>query len=725
MIKLAARSIRAAGPLALLLALVGCAGLDIAPAPTPTPAPATVGVVARPTPTPPAPTAEPTLPPVLPTATAVGTPAPAPGRYDNPDLGISLRYPEEWTARPGTQAATLIVLDAPDGEMVVVLFYSPMPADASLEQAAKQIRDGTASGVKDVAPVDDRAIKLADGRDAWVSEYDAAYKSGGPIKVIVTSAARGGRLFSLRTYGPPDSITRARTTLDDIAAGMILASPLRFGIPEDQALFDLGGESTNPRVYDPATGGGDQLVFSGLVALSPQLQVIPDVAEGWDISPDGTVYTFHLRQNARFHNHRPVTAQDVVYSWERAADPAVRSDTVLTYLGDIVGVAERRAGKADQIAGLRAVDDRTLEVTIDAPKPYFLMKLTYRTANIVDRGNVESGPEWYRTPNGTGPYRLIRWEHNQLQLYERNDDFYLTPPAIRYIVVQLYAGIGIRMYETGEIDMTGIGAYDLERVRDPSEPLHRDLIEGVSMCTSYVSFDAAQPPFEDPKVRQAFALAVDRQRYSDLVLRGSGIPARGLYPPALPGYSAGLRGLDFDPDLARRRLAESTYGGVAKLPPIIFTRGGFGSEVGPSVATLIAMWQQHLGVTIQVENLEPNKAQDELHAGHHGQIFSSGWCADYPDPENFADALFHSSAQQNLGHYANPALDRLLEQARIERDVTKRIQMYQQAEQQIVDDAPAIFLSHSLSFVLVKPRIKGYVLTPIAVPIERYLSIGP
>jgi oligopeptide transport system substrate-binding protein len=137
------------------------------------------------------------------------------------------------------------------------------------------------------------------------------------------------------------------------------------------------------------------------------------------------------------------------------------------------------------------------------------------------------------------------------------------------------------------------------------------------------------------------------------------------------------------------------------------------------------MWQQHLGVTIQVENLEPNKAQDELHAGHHGQILSYGWCADYPDPENFADALFHSSAQQNLGHYANPALDRLLEQARVERDVTKRIQMYQQAEQQIVDDAPAIFLSHSLSFVLVKPRIKGYVLTPIAIPIERYLSIDP
>ncbi|HET7377847.1 MAG TPA: peptide ABC transporter substrate-binding protein, partial [Anaerolineae bacterium] len=126
-----------------------------------------------------------------------------------------------------------------------------------------------------------------------------------------------------------------------------------------------------------------------------------------------------------------------------------------------------------------------------------------------------------------------------------------------------------------------------------------------------------------------------------------------------------------------------------------------------------------------IENIESDKYQDELYAGHHGQIFSEGWCADYPDPENFADALFHTGTQQNLGHYSNPAVDKLLEQARTEQDTTKRLALYQQAEQMIVNDAPVLFINHGLSYVVVKPYIKGYVLTPIDIPLERYLSIDP
>ncbi len=496
-------------------------------------------------------------------------------------------------------------------------------------------------------------------------------------------------------------------------------------IPRDQALILLGGESTNPRHYDPAHGGGGNLVFSGLVSFDPQLQLVPELAESWDVGADGTVYIFHLRRNARFHDGRPVTALDVVYSWERAADPATDSDTVLTYLGDIVGVRDKREGRADRIAGLEAIDDHTLRVTIDAPKPYFLMKLTFSTAHIVDRANIESGPDWYRTPNGAGSYKLIRWDRFKLQLYERNEDYYLGPPAIRFVVSRLFAGAGIRLYEIGDIDITGAGAYDAGRLRDPGEPLNTDLLEGVSLCTAFVTFDVTQPPFEDAKVRQAFALAVDRQRYIDVALRGVSLPAHGPYPPALPGYDLNLKGLEFDPQLARQRLSESSYGSAANLPPIVYTSSGFGSNVDTDVAALVQMWQAHLGVTIQIENLEPNQFFDELHDGNHGQLFSYGWCADYPDPENFADVLFHTGAQQNLGNYANPELDALLEAARVERDVDRRIQMYQQAEQIIVQDAAGIFLNHGLNFVLVKPYIQGYVLVPIAVPIERYLSIDP
>jgi oligopeptide transport system substrate-binding protein len=448
------------------------------------------------------------------------------------------------------------------------------------------------------------------------------------------------------------------------------------------------------------------------------LHLAPDLAESWDVSPDGTVYTFHLRPGARFHNGRPVRADDVIYSWDRAADPKTDSVNVLTYLADIVGLPERRNGKAASVAGLRAVDDQTLEVRIDAPKPYFVMKLVYTVAYVLDRANVESGPEWYRTPNGTGPYRLARWEPGVVRIYERSPNFYLGKPAIPYIVEQLFAGSDLRLYETGDLDITGIGGLNLERARDPHGPWPGQLREGVSLCTSFVGIDSSQPPFDDPAVRRAFALAVDRARIAE-ILRDGVLPAKGLYPPALPGYRADAPGQTYDPAAARRALAASRYKAADQLPRITLTNGGFGSDVSGLDSAMAGMWREVLGVEIQFENIEPNRWEEVMHSGRHGQLFSYGWCADYPDPENFADALFHTGAQQNLGHYSNPELDRTLEAARTERDVGKRIELYQQAEQLLIDDGAAIFYGHSRSFVLVKPRIKGYVLTPMAVPIDQ------
>lgn len=497
----------------------------------------------------------------------------------------------------------------------------------------------------------------------------------------------------------------------------------QLGIPLDQALVYSGGESTNLRDYDPATtySAGDKLLFSGLVSLDPRLNLTPDLAETWEVSDDGTVYTFHIRENARFHNGREVTAQDVVYSWERAASPEIKSDTALTYLGDIVGVREKAAGQAESISGLKVIDEKTLQVTIDAPKPYFLLKLTYATAFVVDKENVETGEEWVRAPNGTGPYRLREWKSFEYMVYEANPDFYLGAPSIPYVVVKLYAGDDVRLFETGEVDIAGVGLYSAERMLDPAEPLHANLVAGVGLCTSYVVFDTTQPPFDDVNVRKAFSMAFDRQRYIEVVLRGLALPAIGPFPPGLPGFNYQLQGLPHDPDAARQLLAQSKYGGPEGLPEIVYTDAGAGSYVGMDVAALAEMWEQELGVTLKIENIEYNYYYDQIFSGNHGQIFGGGWCADYADPENFADILFHSGSAQNHGGYSNPELDALLERARVEQDVTERIAMYQQAEQMIVNDAPVLFTTHSLSFELVQPYVKGYIFTPITVPIERYM----
>ncbi|HSL45763.1 MAG TPA: peptide ABC transporter substrate-binding protein [Anaerolineales bacterium] len=538
-------------------------------------------------------------------------------------------------------------------------------------------------------------------RAARSAERSPRYADGARFtKVILVT------LIVLFTF----SITTPRST-----------SALQVNVPLDQALVLAGGESTNPRSFDPATtlSGGDKRVFSGLISFDPSLNLTPDLAERWDISPDGTTYTFHLRRNAKFHDGRPVTAQDVVYSWERAADPELASDTVLTYLGDIVGLREMADGEANHISGLKIIDDHTLQVTIDAPKPYFLLKLTFATTFILDKANVESSEEWYRTPNGTGPYKLVEWTRFERKVYEANKDFYLGAPSIPYIVVLLYAGEGQRLYESGEIDITGI--YSVERFTDPTEPLHQELLTGVNLCTHYVVFDTTRPPFDDVNVRKAFSMAFDRQKYIDVVLDGHALPANGLYPPGLPGFNTALRGLPYDPEQARQLLAQSKYGRANQLPPIVFSNMGIGSYISADIAAMAEMWEQNLGVTITVENLEPNYYYEQIYSDNHGQLFSGGWCADYPDPENFADVLFHSSSSQNNGGYSNPEHDALLEAARVEQDVTKRIGMYQQAEQLLVDDAAALFTTYSLSYQLVKPYVKGYVFTPIDIPIERYM----
>ncbi|MDD2921943.1 MAG: ABC transporter substrate-binding protein, partial [Anaerolineales bacterium] len=237
---------------------------------------------------------------------------------------------------------------------------------------------------------------------------------------------------------------------------------LQINVPLDQAVVYSGGQSTNPRMYDPATtyGSGDKRVFSGLVSFDPHLNLTPDLAETWEVSADGTVYTFHLRENARFHDGNFVTAKDVIYSWERAANPQTESETVLTYLGDIAGARAMAAGKTDHISGLKAIDDLTLQVTIDAPKPYFLLKLTYPTAFVVDKANVESGADWVYHPNGTGPYRMTEWKSNEYIVYEANQDFYLGAPSIPYVVVKLYAGDDERLFETKEVDVASVSLYN-------------------------------------------------------------------------------------------------------------------------------------------------------------------------------------------------------------------------------------------------------------------------
>jgi len=377
-------------------------------------------------------------------------------------------------------------------------------------------------------------------------------------------------------------------------------------------------------------------------------------------------------------------------------------------------VTEKLAGQANQINGLRAIDDHTLEVQLAEPTVTFLAKLAYPVSYIVDRNNVtQTG--WDHQPNGTGPFKLQTWRDDDLLILARNEQYYLEPASVSHVVFDLGPGLPLARYETGEIDLVGVGSDTMERMQDPNNPLSAELNTAVNMCTSTIGLNNRLAPFDDQRVRQAFSYALDRERLIETFSGGNALPANGPLPPGMPGYG-GLEeeSYAFNPQKALQLLAEAGYDDPSDLGTLTFTTQGY-DDVGPYITAVVTLWQETLGVTIEPVMLEPFAYYDELYAGNSGHFYSSGWCADYPDPQNFLDVLYHSESAQNLGGFSDPEIEFLLEAARGESNAEERLAMYQEAERRIVAQAPVIFASHGISAVLVNPELQGYELTPIGV----------
>ena len=468
-------------------------------------------------------------------------------------------------------------------------------------------------------------------------------------------------------------------------------------------------------------------IYSGLVALNTDLQLVPDVADRWEISQDGKTYTFHIRDNARFHDGKPITASDFKWSLERAASPDTASPVADTYLGDIVGIHDVLEGNSTDISGVKVIDDRTLQIEIDAPKAYFLAKMTYPTAYVLDRENVEAGgASWTDAPNGSGPFRLAEYTVGEVIVLERNENFYLEPPHLDSVIMHLAGGQSMAMYENDEIDITGVGLFELDRVLDPNEPLNKELvIAPPSFTTFYIGFNATEPPFDDPKFRQALTHAVDKDLIANEVLSTLVTPAYGVLPPGFPGYNVNLDGLQYDPDLARQLLSESKYPDAETRPRIVVTVPGTGGSIGLDMEVVIEMWRQELGVEVEIQQVEWATYLQDLNANRFQAFGGSGWQADYPDPQDFLDILFHTDSKQNHTSYSNPELDAILEEARTEPDVERRVELYHQAEVMIVQDAPLLPLWYTgEQYVLIKDHIEDYRLTPMTIPKLRHVKFS-
>ena len=453
-------------------------------------------------------------------------------------------------------------------------------------------------------------------------------------------------------------------------------------------------------------------IYSGLVRFDDDMEPAPDIAERWEVSGDGRTYTFYLRKDVVFQDGLGVTAADFKYSWERACDPATGSNVAGTYLGDIVGVRDVVEGRTKEISGVKVVNDYELRVIIDAPKSYFLSRLTYPTAFIVDRANVAGGGEWWRTPNGTGPFKLKEWQEENLLVLERNERYYGQMAGIERAEFQLWSGVPMNMYETGEIDVTGVYVSYIDRVTDTTGPFYQELQVTPELSFSWIGFNTTRPPFDDVNVRRAFTQAVDKEKIISLVFRDLVQRADGILPPGIPGYNESLVGLDYDVAKAREWLALSRYGDASRLPPITFTTMGYGGLIPSYLEAVIIQWRENLGVEVTVRELEPDRYIYYLKE-EKNEMFDMGWVADYPHPQDFLDVLFHTGAENNFAEYSNPEADVIMDKAAVEPDNEKSLSLYRQAEQMMVDDAACLPLWFGQNYILVKPYVEGYELNPM------------
>jgi oligopeptide transport system substrate-binding protein len=545
------------------------------------------------------------------------------------------------------------------------------------------------------------------------------------VAVVVVLAIGGiSLLFILTGGGGDDAETPAQATDENGEEG---EEAVDLG---DRESGELRLPGPNPITLDPAlvTDAGSSRyiveIYSGLVGFNQDYEVIADLAEELpepEENADGSVsYTFTIRSNAVFHDGRPVTADDVKYSLERSADPQTGSTVASIYMRDVRGALDKIRGRADEISGVEVVDERSIRITLDEPRAYFFQEMTYPVYYVVDQNEAENDPsDFWRDPNGTGPFELENWELNQTIELVRNEEYYLDPPAISRATFVL-AGNTLTQYENDEIDLAGVGVTDIDRARDPADPLNEELVETVSFDVQYLAFNTEEPPFDDPLVRRAFAQAVDKQAIVEVVLRELAVVANGTIPPGIEGYDEAFEGIPFDPEAARATLESSTYG--TDLPRIVWTSPGQGATAGPVVEAIVEMLRENLGVEVEIEQVEFATFLQDLNRSRF-QMFDAGWIADYPDAQNFVDVLFYSDSTQNDWNYANPEVDALIEEARREPDSQRRVELYQEAMAIVVDEAPVIPLFHGKNTEVVKPYVGNYEPPAFEIPFLRFITL--
>lgn len=490
--------------------------------------------------------------------------------------------------------------------------------------------------------------------------------------------------------------------------------------PTGEQLLRLAGTTIDPVPLDPAFARDvnsafmTRQVFRGLMKFDENLEPTPELAETVEISADGLTYRFTLSDNAKFADGRSIAADDVVYSIRRALDPKTAREAGAalagpSYLNDIAGAADFISGESEDLPGIVAVDDRTVEISLDEPRATFLMKLASAPGGIVDRNDVEQGGEWWRDPNASGPFVVSAWDPNVELRLGRNENYVGGAPDLETVSFRIgpSASNPFNLYQADEIDTAQVPILAIDRVSDPSSPLFSELTVSPMLSTQYIAFRDDVAPMDDPEIRRAVQLAFPRWKVADILLNGQQTAAHGMIPPGTLARDWPASAPDPDLDAAKAAIANSSYGSADRVPPIrIYGATPFASEAVRDVL------EEDLGLRIEVMDVHWPQFNAGL-ASRAFPAFELTWVADFPDPETFLWNLFATGSPDNYSDYSNPDYDALLAQAAKTLDTDARAELYSQAEALLLADNVVMPIAHDIRFTLTKPQVKGLEMTPL------------
>ena len=484
----------------------------------------------------------------------------------------------------------------------------------------------------------------------------------------------------------------------------------------------------DPETIDPALNsavdGGNMIVeaFETLMIVDADNKIVPGQAESYDVSDDGLTYTFHLRDGLKWSDGTPLTAEDFVYSWKRLADPNTAAPYAADMLGYVKGYEEAAAGNIDAL-GLSAPDDKTFVVELSVPCVYFAKLITHGSMVPVQKATVEAnGDQWTLKPEtyvSNGPFKMIEWVPGSHITFAKNENYWnadkVTVNTLKFVLME-DSNASYSAYQAGEVSLIkDVPTEEVPGLKG-KEDFHIDPIMG----TYYVSFQTQKEPFNNPDVRKALSLAVDRYYVANTVMQGTYLPATNFVGPGISDAEDGssfeevtkkesgdfFNISDHDADVAKAKelLAKAGYPDGQGFPTIEYMTND-ASYHKPVAEYLQSCWKETLGINMDIKIVEWGTFTPTRRAGDF-QIARDGWVYDYDDPSNMLN-LMKSTSGNNNGKYNNPEVDKLLDTANSTADVAEHYADLHKAERMILDDSAIAPLAYYSDFWLQDPKLKG------------------